>query len=275
MKKPSKYVRNLTGQVFGQVFGRVTVIEYAGNNKHNSALWRCNCSCGTEDFIVLSASLVQGRTRSCGCLLSESTSKRRKKDLTGKKFGRWTVIKEAGKNKFGCIMWECICICLNKKLVASQNLLGGDSTSCGCYFQEIKNKQRLPPGRSIFNRIYGSYKCNAKQRNMPFELTKECFEELIQDVCFYCGHDVPKIYNHDSKGRHNGDYMYVCGVDRVDNSIGYFPSNCVSACELCNIAKRNMAIQDFLTWLKRITGNINNLEKKLKEKGFLDSSNIS
>lgn len=48
-------------------------------------------------------------------------------DLTGQKFGRFTVIEYAGKSK-----WRCICNCGNKRLVMTYALRCGNSTSCGC-----------------------------------------------------------------------------------------------------------------------------------------------
>ena len=51
----------------GEKYGRLTVIEYAGLNKNNAALWKCKCDCGNER-IVMGAVLRSGKTKSCGCL---------------------------------------------------------------------------------------------------------------------------------------------------------------------------------------------------------------
>lgn len=59
----------------GQVFGRLTVIQQAGRDKHRRLLWECRCSCG-RNVAVLSQSLRQGRTRSCGCLKKEVDARR-------------------------------------------------------------------------------------------------------------------------------------------------------------------------------------------------------
>ena len=34
---------------------------------------------------------------------------RKKRILTGERFGRWLVLEEAGINKFGATMWHCRC----------------------------------------------------------------------------------------------------------------------------------------------------------------------
>jgi hypothetical protein len=56
--------------ITGRRFGRLYVIEYVGNDKHNNALWLCKCDCGNE-IIVRGVCLRRGGTRSCGCLRNE------------------------------------------------------------------------------------------------------------------------------------------------------------------------------------------------------------
>lgn len=59
----------------GQTFGRLTVISYAGKSTSKRCLWRCRCKCGNET-VLLSASLGEGRTQSCGCLTRQRTVER-------------------------------------------------------------------------------------------------------------------------------------------------------------------------------------------------------
>ena len=51
----------------GQRFGRLTVIERAGSDKHKRAMWKCQCDCG-KCFITYSGNLRTGSVKSCGCL---------------------------------------------------------------------------------------------------------------------------------------------------------------------------------------------------------------
>lgn len=55
-----------------------------------------------------------------------------KNDLTGKKFGRLTVIRDTGKRPNRVVVYECICDCGNVKEVIGNNLSRGKSKSCGC-----------------------------------------------------------------------------------------------------------------------------------------------
>ena len=62
----------------GQRFGKLTVIKRLLNNKHNSAMWLCQCDCG-GNTITSSAHLNSGHTKSCGCLSKELIAKLNKK----------------------------------------------------------------------------------------------------------------------------------------------------------------------------------------------------
>lgn len=59
------------------------------------------------------------------------------KDLTGQKFGRWTVIERASSDKDGNARWKCQCECGNIKEIKGRNLRRGESKSCGCLKKEI------------------------------------------------------------------------------------------------------------------------------------------
>ena len=50
----------------GQVFGRLTVIEFAGRDSGSRARWRCRCSCG-KIAVTTGGGLKSGNTASCGC----------------------------------------------------------------------------------------------------------------------------------------------------------------------------------------------------------------
>lgn len=69
----------------------------------------------------------------------------KKKDLTGQRFGRWTVLYEAeprwtsGGNRK--VMWHCRCDCGNEKNVHSVDLLTSKSNSCGCYNSDVARER--------------------------------------------------------------------------------------------------------------------------------------
>ncbi len=69
------------------------------------------------------------------------------KDLTGQKFGKWSVIGYAGKNKRGWTLWTCQCDCGTIRDVVSTSLCRGTSTACGCHRK--KGAQVIDPSGVI------------------------------------------------------------------------------------------------------------------------------
>lgn len=124
----------------GQVFGRLTVLQRAENTtKSRGSRWLCKCTCG--NFIsVASTHLRDGHVKSCGCLNSEMASERFLKDLTGKQFGRLTVLYRAENGSGYHSRWHCICSCGRETDAWSTSLIQGTTTSCGCYQDDRRHE---------------------------------------------------------------------------------------------------------------------------------------
>lgn len=60
----------------------------------------------------------------------------KKLDLSGQKFTRLTVVKEAGRSNKGQVLWLCSCECAGTKLATSYGLRSGNIKSCGCLLRE-------------------------------------------------------------------------------------------------------------------------------------------
>lgn len=60
------------------------------------------------------------------------------RDLTGKRFGKLTVIKRSNE-KSSRVKWECKCDCGNIITVYSNSLVSGRTKSCGCLKSEINH----------------------------------------------------------------------------------------------------------------------------------------
>lgn len=65
--------RNGRKELAGQIFGLLSVQSFAFTKKQR-AYWNCLCDCG-KSCIVVSKSLLNGDTRSCGCLCGERHGK--------------------------------------------------------------------------------------------------------------------------------------------------------------------------------------------------------
>lgn len=92
-------------------------------------------------------------------------------------------------------------------------------------------KTTVKDPKFIFNRL----KRNAKQRNIFFNIDLDFFMSLWEQNCTYCG-----------------DKVYTAGIDRIDSSIGYVSGNCVRCCFICNKAKNNLSVGDFINHCKKI-----------------------
>lgn len=59
-----------------------------------------------------------------------------RRHLVGQKFGRLTVLAEAGRTKRNKKLWLCQCECGLERLITSNCLTSGHSKSCGCLQRE-------------------------------------------------------------------------------------------------------------------------------------------
>lgn len=169
-------------------------------------------------------------------------------DLTGKVFGRLTIIEHVGFTKNRNARWLCECTCGNTKIITASNLKSG-TQSCGCYRQEISGQyNKLDYGEAAFNSIYYNYQRKATSRKLCFELTKEQFRTLTQQKCKYCGVNPHKIHK---VNKRVGEYIFN-GVDRKDNKEGYTVDNSIACCYTCNRMKHAMTHDDFIAHIKRM-----------------------
>ena len=83
-----RWIAQLKNEI-GNVYGYLTVIERAENDKEGRAQWLCQCKCGNQ-VIVRGKALRNGNTKSCGCYQRERAAQSnmdRVGSLVGKKFG--------------------------------------------------------------------------------------------------------------------------------------------------------------------------------------------
>jgi len=87
---------NLTGQKFG----RLIVVRRTDNDKYANLRWLCQCECGNEK-IIRGSSLLDGSTKSCGCLHKEIMMKHghRLKNKTSRTYDAWHGIIQRCTNK--------------------------------------------------------------------------------------------------------------------------------------------------------------------------------
>lgn len=182
-----------------------------------------------------------------------------RRDLTGKTFGKLTVVKfshyELSKDRRKDF-WDVNCECGNTKKSLGNTLVSGGVQSCGCLLKEsyktlgerTRKRNLLPKSEASFNTLLSNYKDRAKKKKLKFSLSKEEFKDLISKNCEYCD-SIPS--NFLKKKKSNGGITYN-GIDRLDNNKGYIKENCITACEICNKAKRDLTLKEFTEWLSKM-----------------------
>lgn len=204
---------------------------------------RLRCDCGAEYTRAIARVFRNPDVESCGCS--------RFADITGQRFGKLVAIRRAGSKRtsagrVGC--WLCKCDCGNEALAYLKSLTNGNTRSCGC--GRFGPQRGLGIGDAALNGLMRTYQGHARNRGLPWSLTRDDFKRLTSLDCHYCGTAPSQtVKGHPT----SGDYVYN-GVDRVDSSQGYQLDNCVSACGTCNFAKSDMSYEEFLAWIARLAG---------------------
>lgn len=119
----------------GEVFGRLTVVEYV-QAKGSNSFWRCKCECGNYTLQTRN-NLIAGRIRSCGCLRRETKGSKHPDDYVGKQIKELTVIARgpyvAGPAGTLTTQWLCRCVCGHKFTRTTLQLRARNCRKhCGC-----------------------------------------------------------------------------------------------------------------------------------------------
>jgi hypothetical protein len=177
-------------------------------------------------------------------------------DSLGKKFGRLTVIEDAGITAKGNRrLVNCICDCGTTKIVKLSLLRSGNTKSCGCFRKEVARFKTDAARAIMIDRglwqddvVIAAARKVWHERYDDGDIPFEIFLNLSQQNCFYCD----KKPSNKKACRVKEQYFIYNGLDRVDNSQGHNVNNVVPCCYYCNVSKSDRTKEDFLTWIKII-----------------------
>ena len=143
------------------------------------------------------------------------------KDISGQRFGRYTVLRYVGNDKHGCALWECKCDCGVVKTVLGSSLRRGLIVSCGCYHKEdLAN--RLTTHGMTHTRIREIWNCIKQRCLNPNNTAYQYYGGRGITICDEWKTDFSSF----SKWAMENGYDDTLTIDRIDTNKGYDPSNC-------------------------------------------------
>lgn len=152
-----------------------------------------------------------------------------KEDLTGKTFGRLTVLEEAEKRSSkGYIQWICRCNCENETIVVvpSYRLKSGKTRSCGCLQRDTvisMNKDREKyPENDRETRLYSIWKGMRARTTYESQSSYKNYGGRGIDICDEWKSDYMSFKDWSLA---NG-YSDTLTIDRINTNDSYHPSNC-------------------------------------------------
>lgn len=158
-----------------------------------------------------------------------------KNDLTGKKYGKLTVLHRSadyGNGKKKVIKWDCQCECGKHVAVKSDSLLSGHTVSCGC--NKIKHHA------SNKERLYNIWKCMRQRCLNPRNVNYRNYGKRGITIC-----DEWSDYLNFKNWAISHGYDHSLSIDRIDVNGNYEPKNCRWATnkEQANNTTRNRYVE--------------------------------
>jgi hypothetical protein len=153
-------------------------------------------------------------------------------DITGLKFGRWTVLQFAGYRTYNSQrypFWKCRCECGTIAVVGGANLRKGHSKSCGCLRQDIARKliseicfKHGHARRHKHSAEYDTWNGIIKRCTRPYESGWKNYGARGITVCARWRNDFEAFLA--DMGPHPGRGW---SIERINNDGNYEPANCI------------------------------------------------
>jgi hypothetical protein len=83
-----------------------------------------------------------------------------KRNIIGQRFGKWTVIKEAGRDKKSNMFYKCVCDCGTIRNHAASTLKNKTTQCKSCYMAEVNKVEDL------VGKTFGKWKIVSKTKNI-------------------------------------------------------------------------------------------------------------
>lgn len=191
-------------------------------------------------------------------------------DLTGRKFGRLTVLGRGEdatrKNGRHDTTFICQCDCGNVTQVMASRLKNGCTQSCGCIHREFIGSLNKKHGQTN-TRLYAIWE----------RMRARCNNENTKEYPHYGGRGIRVCDEWDDfevfrEWALQAGYTDKLTIDRIDNSAGYCPNNCrwATMTEQANNKRNNHLItlngktQTLAQWVKETGIKRDTIKKRIK-----------
>lgn len=155
-------------------------------------------------------------------------------DITGKRFGRLLVLKEADvKANSERVHWLCRCDCGTEKVVDGVHLRRGKTISCGCYLKEVSRERfkkmmadaEVPPHTTHGFSKSNLYKTWANIKTRCYNKNNKAYKWYGAKGVTMCNEWLNDFCVFKTWAEANG-YKPGLTIDRINPFEGYFPENC-------------------------------------------------
>nr|DAR05504.1 MAG TPA: PVL ORF-50-like family [Caudoviricetes sp.] len=149
------------------------------------------------------------------------------RQITGR-YGRWTVIGFHGRDARGKDFWDCRCDCGTVKAVRGDQLLRGESLSCGCLSREVAVEVARKTGKA--NVKHGGEK--TRLYHIWRKMIERCYNPHHVHYHNYGGRGITICDEWRYSFASFRDWAMAHGytdtltIDRIDSDKGYCPANC-------------------------------------------------
>lgn len=129
--------------------------------------------------------------------------------------------------------------------------LGFTCSGLVSYWRLVEFWDMTLPRKSYRAWALRDYRRNARRGGWLWGLDAGAAADLLSGDCHYCGGRAKtRFFQWQNQTYESKECLN--GIDRLDSSLGYIPSNCVSCCSLCNRLKGPIKFDMFINHIKLI-----------------------
>lgn len=142
----------------------------------------------------------------------------KKVDISGRQFGRWVVLHEAGRSNAGKVMWLCRCACGKKERVAGGDLRSGRTKGC----KPCSARDKATTHGETKTKLHYTW---LRMKDRCYNRNSADYKHYGERGISVCAEWRDTYIAFRDWSLENG-YVEGLEIDRIDNNGNYCPENC-------------------------------------------------